>query len=69
MTDVTQLIPGRFYWVLVRSSTPNPEWRPARFTGVACQGAGAKWDFISFNSDVGHHFVEGVDIGPETLLS
>ncbi|MGY8685263.1 hypothetical protein Q2941_47165 [Bradyrhizobium sp. UFLA05-153] len=68
MTDVTQLIPGRFYWVLVRSSTKNPEWQPAHFTGVACQSACAKWDFIGFNSDVGHHFVEVVDIGPEALL-
>ena len=67
MTDVTQLIQGRFYWVLVRSSTKHPEWQPARFTGVACQSAGAKWDFIGFNSDVGHHFVEVVDIGPELL--
>ena len=65
MTDVTQLVPGRFYWVLVRSSTKHPEWQPARFAGATCQGDGAKWDFISFNSDVGRHFVEVVDIGPE----
>jgi hypothetical protein len=67
MTDVTQLIQGRFYWVLVRSSTKHPEWQPARFTGVAGRSAGAKWDFIGFNSDVGHYFVEVVDIGPELL--
>ena len=65
-TDVTQLIPGRFYWVLVRSSTKHPEWQPARF-GATCQGDGAKWDFIGFNSDVGHLFVEVVDIGSEIL--
>ena len=67
MTDVTQLIPGCFYWVLVRSSTKHPEWQPARFTGVSCQSASAKWDFIGFNSDVGHYFVEVVDIGPELV--
>lgn len=65
MIDVTQLIPGRFYWVLVRSSTKTLEWQPARFTGATCQGDGAKWDFIGFNRDVGHHFIEVVDIGPE----
>ncbi|MCA6104346.1 MULTISPECIES: hypothetical protein [Bradyrhizobium] len=67
MTDVTHLIPGRFYWVLVRSSMKNPEWQPARFTGAACRGDSVKWDFIGFNSDVGHHFVEVVDLGPELL--
>jgi len=46
MADVTQLIQGRFYWVLVRSSTKQPEWQPARFTGVAGRSAGTKWDFI-----------------------
>lgn len=65
MTDLTQLIRGRFYWVLVRSSTKHPEWQPARFMGVACQSAGAKWDLIGFNSDVSHHFVEVVEVGPE----
>jgi hypothetical protein len=65
MTEVTQLIPGRFYWVLVRSSTKHPEWQPARFIGVACQSAGAKWDLIGFNSDVGHYFVDIADIGTE----
>jgi len=64
MTNIAQLNHGRFYWVLVRSSTKDPEWQPARFTGVAGQSAGAKWDFIGFNSDVGHYFVETVDIGP-----
>ncbi|MCW2330814.1 hypothetical protein M2229_011497, partial [Bradyrhizobium japonicum] len=39
---------------------------PARF-GATCQGDGAKWDFIGFNSDVGHLFVEVVDIGSEIL--
>lgn len=67
MTDVTQLIPGRFYWVLVRSSTKHPEWQATRFAGATCQGDGAKWDFIGFNSDVGHLFVEVVDIGSEIL--
>jgi len=42
-------------------------WQPARFTGVACQSAGAKWALIGFNSDVGHLFVEVVDIGSEIL--
>lgn len=65
MTDITRLIQGRFYWVLVRSSTKDPEWQAARLTGVAGHSAGAKWEFIGFNSDVGHHFVEVVDIGPE----
>jgi hypothetical protein len=63
MTDVAQLNQGRFYWVLVRSSTKDPEWQPARFSGVA--GHAAKWDFIGFNGDVGHHFVEVVNIGSE----
>ena len=67
MTDVTQLIPGRFYWVLVRSSTKHPEWQAARFAGATCQGDGAKWDFIGFNSDVDHLFIEVVDIGSEIL--
>ena len=61
MTDVAQLNGGRFYWVLVRSSTKDPEWQPARFTGVA----GSRWNFIGFNGDIGHHFIEVVDIGPE----
>ncbi|SDF32396.1 hypothetical protein SAMN05216337_105142 [Bradyrhizobium brasilense] len=65
MSDVTHLTPGGFYWVLVRSSTKRPEWQPARC--ATCQGDGVKWDFIGFNSDVGHHFVEVVDIGPELL--
>ena len=65
MTDVAQLHRGRLYWVLVRSSTKDPEWQPARFTGVAGHGDGANWAFIGFNSDVGHHFVEVVDIGPK----
>jgi hypothetical protein len=64
MTDVAQLNRGRFYWVLVRSSSKDPEWQPARFTGIAGHRAGAQWDFIGFNSDVGHHFVEVVDVGP-----
>lgn len=63
MTDIAQLNQGRFYWVLVRSSTKDPEWQPARFTGG--YSAGAKCDFIGFNRDVGHHFVELVEIGPE----
>jgi hypothetical protein len=65
MTEIAQLNHGRFYWVLVRSSTKDPEWQPARFTGVAGHGAGGKWQFIGFNSDVGHYFVEVVEIGPE----
>ena len=65
MTDVAQLNQGRFYWVLVRSSTKDPEWQPARFNGVSGGTAGAKWDFVGFNRDVGHYFVEIVDIGPE----
>jgi hypothetical protein len=65
MTDIAQLNQGRFYWILVRASTKGPEWQPARFTGLAGHSAGAKWDFIGFNSDVGHHFVEVVEIGPE----
>ena len=63
--DIAQLKQGRFYWVLVRSSTKDPEWQPARFTGVAGQNSGAKWDVIGFNSYVGHHFVEVVEIGSE----
>ena len=65
MTDIAPLNQGRFYWVLVRSSTKDPEWRPARFTGAAGHSPAAKWDFIGFNRDVGHHFVEIADIGPE----
>jgi hypothetical protein len=65
MTDVAQLNQGRFYWVLVRSSTKDPEWQPARFTGVAGHSANPKWDLIGFNGDVGHHFVEVVNIGSE----
>ena len=65
MTNIAQLNRGHFYWVLVRSSTKDPEWQPARFTGVAGHGVGPKWDLIGFNGDVGHHFVEVVDIGPE----
>ena len=65
MTDIAQLNQGRFYWVLVRSSTKDSEWQPARFTGIASHGAGARWNFIGFNSDVAHHFIEVVDIGPE----
>jgi hypothetical protein len=61
MTDIARLNQGRFYWVLVRASTKDPEWQPARFTGVA----GARWNFIGFNGDIGHHFIEVVDIGPE----
>jgi hypothetical protein len=65
MTEIAQLNQGRFYWVLVCSSTKDPEWQPARFTGVAGHRAGAQWDFIGFNSGVGHHFVEVVEIGAE----
>jgi len=65
ITDIAQLNQGRFYWVLVRSSTKDSEWQPARFTGIASHGAGARWNFIGFNSDVAHHFIEVVDIGPE----
>jgi hypothetical protein len=65
MTDIAPLNQGRFYWVLVRSSTKDPEWQPARFTGAAGHSPAAKWDFIGFNRDVGHHFVEIADIGPE----
>ena len=57
-TDIAQLKQRRFYWVLVRSSTNDPEWQPARFAGVA-----------GFNSDVGHHFIEIVEIGPELTSS
>jgi hypothetical protein len=53
----------------VRSSTKDPEWQPARFTGVAGPSSGAKWDLIGFNSDVGHHFVEVVEIGPELIAA
>jgi hypothetical protein len=62
---VAQLKERYFYWVLVHSSTKDPEWQPARFTGAAGHSAGGTWDFIGFNSDVGHHFVEVVEIGPE----
>jgi hypothetical protein len=65
MTETAQLNRGRFYWVLVRSSTKCPEWQPARFIGVSGPTADPKWDFIGFNRDVGHYFVEVVDIGPE----
>ncbi|OPY94105.1 hypothetical protein A5906_15610 [Bradyrhizobium sacchari] len=65
MTDIARLSRGAFYWVLVRSSTKDPEWQPARFAGVAGHSLAARWDFIGFNRDVGHHFVEVVEIGPE----
>lgn len=65
MTDVAQLNQGHFYWVLVRSSAQCPEWQPARFTGAAGPSAGANWALIGFNGDVGHHFVQVVEIGPE----
>jgi hypothetical protein len=65
MIDIAQLNQGHFYWVLVRSSAKDPEWQPARFTGVAGHSSGPKWDFIGFNSDIGQYFVEVVDIGPE----
>ena len=68
-TDIAQLKQGRFYWVLVRSSTKDPEWQPARFTGVAGRSSGAKWDVIGFNSDVAQHFVEVVEIGPELIAA
>lgn len=68
-TDIAQLKQGRFYWVLVRSSTKDSEWQPARFTGVAGRSSGAKWDVISFNSDVGHYFVEVIEIGPELIAA
>ena len=65
MTDIAQLNQGRFYWVLVRASTKDAEWQPARFSRLAGPAARPKWDFIGFNGDVGHHFVEIVEIGPE----
>ena len=70
-TDLSEawLKQGHFYWVLVHSSAKDPEWQPARFTGVAGHSSGAKWDLIGFNSDVGHYFVEVVEIGPELTSS
>ena len=65
MTDIAQLNQGRFYWVLIRSSTKDPEWQPARFAGVSGHGAGAKWHLIGLNTDVGHYFFEVTDIGTE----
>jgi hypothetical protein len=62
---VAQLKRGHFYWVLVRSSTEDPEWQPARFAGAVGHSAGGTWHLIGFNSDVGHHFAEVVEIGPE----
>lgn len=62
---VAQLKEGHFYWVLVRSSTKDPEWQPARFAGGGRPQGGGTWHFIGFNSDVGHYFVEVVEIGPE----
>ena len=67
MTDIAQLNQGRFYWVLVRSSTKDPQWQPARFTHIVSHGTGASWDFIGFHGDIGHHFIEVVDIGPEII--
>lgn len=58
---------GKYYWVLVTSSRKAPEWQPARFTGIAGDSIGATWDFIGFNSDVGHHFVEVLKIGTEIV--
>jgi hypothetical protein len=65
MTDIAKLKQGSFYWVLVRSSAKDPVWQPARFAGVAGRSSRKKWDLIGFNSDVGHYFVEVVEIGPE----
>ena len=59
----SELTTGRYYWVLVQSSKKEPEWQPARFTGVSGDSAGATWDFIGFNSDSGHHFVEVKQVG------
>ena len=60
----TELKVGRYYWVLVQSSKKEPEWQPARFTGVSGDSAGGTtWDFIGFNSDSGHHFVEVKQVG------
>lgn len=39
----------------------------ARFTHIVSHGTGASWDFIGFNGDIGHHFIEVVDIGPEII--
>lgn len=58
------LIIGRYYWVAVKSSRKAAEWQPARFTGVAGDSIGPTWDFIGFNTDVGHHFVEVIEVGP-----
>lgn len=63
--ELPELLSGKFYWVLVKSSRALPEWQPARFTGVAGDSLGMTWDFIGFNSDVGHHFVEVVEVGKQ----
>jgi hypothetical protein len=49
----------------VPAKAKDPECQPARFTGIASREADARWDFIGFNSDVAHYFLEVVDIGPE----
>lgn len=56
---------GKYYWVLLKLARRDPEWQPARFTGIAGDSAGATWDYIGFNSDIGHHFVEVLEVGPE----
>ena len=65
MAQERTLTVGRYYWVAVKSSRKAAEWQPARFTGIAGDSVGPTWDFIGFNTDVGHHFVDVVDVGPE----
>ena len=63
MTTMTrELTRGAYYWVLVQSSKKAPEWQPARFTGID-GGNLLTWDFVGFNCDVGHHFVEVISVG------
>lgn len=64
MAQEQNLIIGDYYWVLVKSSRTPQTWQPARFTGVAGDSVGMTWDYIGFNSDVGHHFVEVIEVGP-----
>lgn len=54
---------GRYYWVLVGRKDHEPEWQPARFTGMSADSVGATWDFIGYHSTDGHHFVDVLQIG------
>jgi len=67
VSEVTNLLPGRFYWVLVRSSTTDAEWQPARFLRLDSSNGPSQWSLIGFNADLASYFVEVADIGAELL--